>query len=130
MIWPQSWYKKFGKVKSDLKKDVGAKMITGTYTGDGSSSKAVSLGFRPKFVMIIAHAAGNPDNYYYSAVTIDGLNTSGNRTALVSSNDSGFAANYSELIQLGTDITITDDGFTVTGMANGNGNTYFYIAMG
>ena len=106
-----------------------AKIATGTYTGDGATSQAITgVGFRPKYVMIVARAttAGSIGLYETTDTIID-------------DHASGMTFYHSSTTQhwLETDriISLDADGFTVDDAGadadpNKSGQVYNYLAMG
>jgi len=96
-----------------------AKAVSGTYTGDGTSSKILSLGFTPKLVII--HSA-----YMFCLTTrtiVSQLSAMGVSTSNISATN---FADYSPILVSG--------GFQVSGnnnsYTNSNGITYDYTAIG
>lgn len=102
-----------------------AKVVTGTYTGNGSASRTISLGFRPKAVILNTNATDELNDYvYYSGdIFVYGATVIDN--------------NPFTMAETGTILTIVDGGFTVyykedIGWAIGSNkkNTVFsYIAI-
>lgn len=95
---------------------------TGTYTGDGSTSQAITgIGFKPKYVASYRVIASEATIYPFEkladfsgefSVLVGPTSTRDNR--LISLDDNGF--------------TVDDDGGD--GDPNANGVTYAYIALG
>ena len=81
-----------------------AKVVTGTYTGNGSASRTISLGFRPKAVIINTNSTNELNDYLY--------NSGGNYKRFIY----GASVIDNNPFDLGGDttvLTIVDDGFTV-----------------
>ena len=102
----------------------GAKFKTGTYTGNGNSTQAITgVGFQPKFVLIYDHTLSGAPNLLFKTDQ-DGLYAF---YLWLYGNNSNF--NYA------TDVVVSldADGFTVGNsgtIANTSGNVYTYIAFG
>ena len=102
----------------------GAKFKTGTYTGNGNSTQAITgVGFQPKFVLIYDHTLSGAPNLLFKTDQ-DGLYAF---YLWLYGSSSNF--NYA------TDVVVSldADGFTVGNsgtIANTNGNVYTYIAFG
>jgi hypothetical protein len=95
--------------------------VTGSYTGDGAASKTITLGFRPKLVVVKAING----TYNGQHIMIDGIPDAA--VHLYSYDDVNNAA--------ASMVKIRDTGFEVSGpvndsAANVNGRVYHYIAIG
>lgn len=114
-----------GRSVAEMRTDLGglSRIKTGTYTGDGSTSQAITgVGFQPKVLFILI-----------------GGTTSGNIGQLFAA-DTMTAAQYAdsdfrEYNAGGTINSLDSDGFTVDDggadrAPNENGTTYHYIALG
>jgi len=104
-----------------LGNDVG--VVTGSYTGDGSSEQTINVGFRPQMVVVKAINS----QYAGQAIAIDGITPSDTHLRLWTGGgtDSSF---YS------ANVVVTNNGFRVSGNINDssfnyNGRTYFYVAV-
>lgn len=97
-------------------------IVEGSYIGNNTTGRKITLGFEPKLVIIIASvdSTSTPD-YWYLSLGVIGLRYGGGSTGF-SYNDSGFAP------------IITSDGFEIRGgnttFTNANGKYYKYIALG
>ncbi|MDD2772765.1 MAG: hypothetical protein PHP45_03610 [Elusimicrobiales bacterium] len=108
-----------GTVKTTATGD--ARIITGTYTGDGTASQTITLGFRPKLV-IVKSVNGTYDG---QGIAIDGIPDSA--TQLYSYNN----VNY----PMAARVVPTDTGFTAYGTANdaqfnASAAVYYFVALG
>lgn len=105
--------------------DAITKIKTGTYTGDGTTSKAITgVGFTPKMVIIFLHAAAG--NAAYPFIKFTDVVTDG---ALKMQEDAGMQ------ITANTIISLDADGFTVDDAGaddhpNTNLSVYDYICLG
>lgn len=104
---------------------------TGTYTGDGTTSQAITgVGFAPKFVMIWhAVTAGNNSIVFTTTDTIVDNDASGLAHLIASS---GAGSNTMEANRI---ISLDSDGFTVDDSGtdsapNANGASYEYMCLG
>lgn len=106
-------------------------MATGTYTGDGSTSLAITgVGFRPKFLLIwdVAADGGTINNVLMTSDTYMALDAQG-LAAFIIGGTSNFNVNDNRVLSLDADgFTVSDDG--VDGDPNASGNTYHYVAFG
>jgi len=103
-----------------------ARIKTGTYTGDGTTSQAITgIGFQPKQVRI--HQRQTTETSLNFAYTIDVMNDDmANGAAIVGSNNNQVD---NRIIALGSDgFTVDDDG--TDAMPNGSGIIYNFIAIG
>ena len=94
--------------------ELSSKIITGSYVGNGSSSREINLGFRPLLVMVLGHGGGGANIFRaISFVTERG-------DFLIDT-----AAGYT------SDVTITDAGFITNTplLHNVNGQEEFYFAL-
>lgn len=108
-----------------------ALIATGTYTGDGSTSQAITgVGFRPKALWIIQ--GGIDESLSNSFFTT---------TEMVTANPNGFAyrivagGSGNNIVENNRIISLDSDGFTVDDNGadhapNANGETYFFAAWG
>jgi hypothetical protein len=101
----------------ELKWLEGVKIVTGTYTGDGTTDRTINIGFTPKFIYI-----SNPTYIYIRGTDVNyGLRFSG----------TGVAANWSETVYIPA---IVANGFQVSGSGTGNTNqtstVFTYTAIG
>lgn len=94
--------------------DIHNPIIYGTYTGDGTQPRTISLGFTPKLVLVyILEASGN---YNLGSVTFIGDNIS------IWIYDDAY-------VDKKLDKIITDGFEIATDRINANGNVYSYIAF-
>ena len=107
-----------------------ARIATGTYTGDGATSQAITgVGFRPKWVRVMARETSSTTLAIYETTdTVVDDNAAGVALA-----HSSAAAGHST--QLNAIISLDADGFTVDDSGsdshpNMNGQVYNYIAIG
>lgn len=104
---------------------------TGSYTGDGATSKAITgVGFKPKYVKIWTRNAvdGTAINIHETTADIIDDNASG-MSALHSSAAAGHSVQANTIISLDTDgFTVDDDG--VDADPNANGVVYNYLCLG
>ena len=93
---------------------------TGTYTGDGNTTKAITgIGFQPKVVIVFATVG------------------TGNASAGLLKSDTHSTGATGDYMTLGASENVADgaidsldsDGFTVRGEKNLNATTYYYIAL-
>jgi len=92
------------------------KIVTGTYTGNGSASQTISLPFTPKAVLVV-DGAGKMcvvDSHYFA---YGGLAVTGANSSAVSITTNGFIARYN---------TSTNP----RQYTNNSNTTYFYLAIG
>ena len=83
-----------------------AELVTGSYTGDGAGTQAVSLGFRPRAVLVVSYSGLNTDvlDHMLVQLAFDGLPAE--------------------------QVTITDSGFTVCFRMNDTSwGAYHYLAV-
>lgn len=117
------------KVIANLAATLEGKIVTGTYTGNGTASRTISLGFTPKAVLVTPKTAGhivagnNEGAFTTVAFAITGVNS-------VHMNSNSYNV-----------LAITNDGFTVSYIrnndlsprvyveSNSNGRVYNYIAI-
>ncbi len=103
-------------------------VTTGTYTGNGTSSQTISLGFRPAVVGVLGTTSPKPEFVQIDVASTDNAvlnNVHYTSSGLGSDNDGQTATNAVE---------ITDDGFVVKGNAtaklyNHQGSLYYYYAI-
>ena len=86
-------------------------VVTGGYHGNGAETREITLGFRPRAVLVLdSGMAMREGPYHYSAMVVDGLNYA-----------------YAD------PVTITSKGFEVhfstQQLTNKSGNKYYYIAI-
>jgi len=106
---------------------------TGTYTGDGTISQAITgIGFQPKYVKIWPRQTVDTTELitYETTAEIMDDNASGGAIAAFTA-----AANYSDAFYANRIISLDADGFTVDDAAgdydpNKNGQVYNYLALG
>jgi hypothetical protein len=105
---------------------------TGTYTGDGATSLAITgVGFKPKFVFLLERATSDATGVWVGFTTDQVMddNNAGGSISLetVWSNAGQFRTN--EVISLDADgFTVDDDG--ADAHPNKNSTVYNYMAMG
>ena len=107
----------------------GAYIKTGTYTGDGAVSQAITgVGFRPKYVKIVPHFA--VDTTYSGTGPWSVLKTDTMDTQFSEANwGVGAGIRDNMIISLDADgFTVDDDGSDND--PNKNGRVYDYIVMG
>jgi len=109
-----------------------ARIKTGTYTGDGATSQAITgVGFKPKYVRIWERATADSTGIWMGETTeqIIDDNASGGSVNYEAtwSNAGQFRAN--EIISLDSDgFTVDDDG--ADAHPNKNTTTYSYLCLG
>jgi len=120
---------------ADIETYIGAaKIATGTYTGDGSTSQAITgVGFTVKWVWITERKTSDGNTFaikelvFTSDVIIDDIGTGGAITLITGSGDHRMADNG--IIALGSDgFTVDDAGGDAD--PNTNGVVYNYMALG
>ena len=107
----------------------GARIATGTYTGDDSTSQAITgIGFPPKYVRIWIRLTveNSAEEIFETTDTIVDDNASGG-TVRDRAADVNFKIN--QIIALGADGFTVDDGGT-NGNPNTAGTVYNYLALG
>ena len=99
-------------------KEVIPQIVTGSYSGNGSSSRSISLGFRPKAVFLCAqngYVGFSTGSFFsYGGLVLDGKLLQNNGYTIAEITNSGFKVFYNE------------DRGTCT---NKSGETYHYIAF-
>lgn len=109
-----------------------ARIKTGTYTGDGATSQAITgVGFKPKYVRLWERTTTDGSGIWFGETTeqIIDDNAAGGSISYEAtwSNAGQFRTN--EIISLDTDgFTVDDDG--ADAHPNKNSSTYSYIAIG
>lgn len=108
------------------------KMVSGTYTGDGATSKAITgLGFAPRYVKIVERkttATAVSEWETWTEVIDDHAN--GMSIKHIGTTGTDYHATVTDaIIALGADGFTVDDAGTDSG-PNANGIVYNYIAMG
>jgi len=105
----------------------GCKIKTGTYTGDGTESQAITgVGFRPKYVAIWIQPGGPSVQSFFEKVD----------QFLVDLSFMHFVwAGQEHIFQLNALISLDADGFTVDDAGtdsdpNKNAQVYVYLALG
>lgn len=109
----------------------GAQIATGTYTGNGSTSQAITgVGFQPKFLLIIRGSGSTPLSLDGDvAFAIDAQLSEDGRSVIWNSSQSRFDRDTDAITALGADgFTVDDDGADRS--PNANGYTYTYVAIG
>ena len=86
-------------------------VVTGGYHGNGAETREITLGFRPRAVLVLESSMAMQEGaYQYSAMVVEGLNYA-----------------------YGNPVTISDAGFKVysskSQLTNQSGLKYFYIAI-
>ena len=75
-----------------------ARIVTGTYTGDGSTSRTISLGGRPKAVLLMTRegfmGTTSYGPYYYGGLALDGSSCQRDGLNILSVSDAGFTVYY------------------------------------
>lgn len=96
-------------------------IVTGSYTGDGADSQTITLGFRPRAVLVRAANGAASDNYRtYSALAVTGRNAVNNEgTTILALAAGGFQACYSAR---------EGSGFLAP-RVNSKGQVYAYVAV-
>jgi hypothetical protein len=93
----------------------------GTYTGDGTSNKSVSVGFQPQYVMTKSYTNSSEEWYQFEDV---------NLSVPTGSGDDMLRWNRDNQISSGNDLIDFDsDGFNVTGIVTTNNNSTDYLYM-
>ena len=89
----------------------GVKMVTGTYTGDGSTSRTFNLGFTPRAVIVRSVRTENETQVYESeAYHMPMIAVAGTNYVVLHIVEGGFAINSHRIV-------------------NTNGKPYLYIAF-
>ena len=95
----------------------------GSYTGDGTQNRVISLGFTPKAVLLLTNTGMTYyDRHYYGGLAFDGSPV----TVLINQTD------YDVLKIVENGFQVTDYYYpnSYTGAeSNSNGDTYFYLAF-
>jgi hypothetical protein len=91
----------------------------GSYTGDGTTSNDVNLGFRPAFVMVKATNSARSWAIFDNARDVDNQTTTALRADM----------NNGDLTGVNLGVDFSDEGFTLTGPDSLINNTYNYIYM-
>lgn len=84
-----------GKVLKDLIDD---KYVFGTYTGDGTATRNIGLGFRPKAVLLFdkrGRTSASQYDYMRGGLSLDGHPTMASSTFGIQINSTGFSVAYS-----------------------------------
>ena len=107
------------------------KFASGSYTGDGASSRSITLTFPPKAVLVMSSngttTTGDANVYHYGGLALVGLPVytnkpvSGNAVKVVEIAGNGFTVYYQSL---------KSDNFRVVAAANQSNQLYHYIALG
>lgn len=124
-----------GSDAAALHKHVGAALIeTGTYTGDGETSKAVSLSDASlviKYIRIWERTEANATDIavYESSDTIVDDNASGLAIEFVGTGPTGPTSRINAIIAVGTGSFTVDDAGT-DNHPNKNSQVYNYVVMG
>jgi hypothetical protein len=117
------------KLDKDMVESGVARIATGTYTGDGTTSHSITgLGFQPKYVRIWESKTSDNTQLNLGEVTPE-IN-SDVTDAIIQNNSSG-----ESYIRGGRFISMDDDGFTVSDEGgdqhpNANGQDYNFMAIG
>lgn len=109
--------------------DTKARLVTGTYTGDGAATQAITgLGFQPKFLRIWESESASATSIYIFETT---------DTIIDDVVGGGAVREFSNAHQIFTDriVSLDADGFTVgdagtSNHPNSSGQVYNYMAMG
>jgi hypothetical protein len=113
-----------------------ARIFTGTYTGNGSTSQGITgIGFRPKYVVITARKTatdGTPEDYaivFTTDVIVDDVTTGAAWTIQQNASNPDWAFYDDQIISLDADgFTVDDNG--VDAHPNKNSQVYNYMAIG
>jgi hypothetical protein len=109
-----------------------ARIATGTYTGDGATSQAVSgVGFEPKWVRIFERSTSNGAGIWIGETTdtIVDDNAAGGSVTYEATWTAAGQFRTNEIISLDTDgFTVDDD--SADAHPNKNSTVYSYIAIG
>lgn len=98
-----------------------AKIATGSFTGDGSTSKAITgVGFLPTVVAVFAVANPSSGNHWIKTAAM---------ASTTAAKIDGFSTSTDAIIALGADGFTVDDGGADL-HPNKSGNTYYWIALG
>ena len=105
------------------------KFATGSYTGDGATSLAVAIGFKPKYVKVWQRVTGNGINIgvYETVDVVMDDNASGGAIEHIS--DGGHQFKTNAIISLDADGFTVDDGGSDL-HPNKNTSVYNYMAIG
>ena len=105
----------------------GARIATGTYTGDGSTSHAITgIGFQPKYVKIFVVVAAEAATMIFE--TVENLTASYAVSHITVANNEHYASKDS-IISLDVDgFTVDDDG--TDAHPNKNTQVYAYLCLG
>jgi len=99
-------------------------IVTGSYTGNGATSQTITVGFRPRILLILGTSPG----YNFKRVVAWKLD-------LMPGSQAAYAQNYHIYAGEGGEIELTDIGFIVYGTVdatfdlNYSGVTYHYVAF-
>lgn len=111
----------FNENFTKLDEAVHGLIVTGSYTGDGADSQAITLGFRPRAVLVRAVNGAASDNYRtYSGLAVEGqdaVNAEG--TPILKLTAIGFQAHYSSR---------ESSGFLAP-RVNSKGSKYSFVAV-
>ena len=105
-------------------------IVTGTYTGDGATTRVISLGFTPKAVLVMPRDSelvrdSSSHTYYYGGLAVTGSNAASSAagatswvctSTIVAIAESGFQVGY-------------DDGPYSSYLTNESGTVYHYVAF-
>ncbi len=111
--------------------DIKARINTGAYTGDGTTSQGITgIGFAPKYVRIwLQSAIADATGTNWQETTDDAVDDDASGYSIHSSGDGTNQWRTNEIISLDSDgFTVDDDGADAT--PNTNGSTYKFLAIG
>ena len=93
-------------------------VYAGTYTGDGTASRTISLGFTPKAVLVMNTNGQTTDSYRYSGgLAVTGQPCVFSDYTVVGITDGGFQVGYREITSV----------YYIS--SNTNGAVYLYVAL-
>ncbi len=96
----------------------------GSYTGNGTTSNEVNVGFEPQWLLIKLTSASGHSWYLFD--TMRGIVTGGNDASLLANSSNSEDTSFSP-------VEVTSTGFKLThgstNAVNGSGQTYIYIAI-
>jgi hypothetical protein len=99
----------------------GSRMATGTYTGDGNATQAITgVGFQPDFLFVTHETASASESYYKSDQNTNSIN----HNSTVSANN----GSADHIVSLDSDGFTVGDGTGTSNAMNVNTRVYTYIA--
>ena len=133
LVWNAAWDSAAGAfelVKLGVPHPKTAKLATGSYTGDGSTSQAITgLGFAPKVLQIIEGSSdGTNARYFWTSSEFVVSDPQGFAMLLGGGSNAGSTLD-NRVVSLDSDgFTVSDDGADED--PNQTGSTYYFTALG